>query len=254
MSETRKLLESIQNNLNEAVNYNLGKDVEYLDAYEKANNYDKATDACKINAFKANLDLGEDIYAGTVKLEDGTVEQHYFNVIDNGQVRDHSNIFATGTPKEYAGINLSKIFKEKGYTPNPDGSATGPNGEKLDVTVTTNGIIFIVDNNKIKYEDFIKESINEEDDLILDERGLPKLDHPYYMNYYEPEEYYYIRSARLYDLTDYSFATTADPDYNGLWRVHNPNGSLAGTVDGYKAAVELMKKIDSQFEARIDRT
>jgi hypothetical protein len=167
MSETRKLFENFQNNLNEAVNYNLGKDVEYLDAYEKAKNYNEATDACKINAFKANLDLGEDIYAGTVTLEDGTVEQHYFNVIDNGQVRDHSNIFATGTPKEYAGINLSKIFKEKGYTPNPDGSATGPNGEKLDVTVTTNGIIFTVDNKAIKYEDFINESeeLNEDEEI-----------------------------------------------------------------------------------------
>ena len=167
MSETRKLFESFQNNLEEAVSYNLPKETEYLDAYEKAKNYNEATDACKINAFKANLDLGEDIYAGTVKLEDGTVEQHYFNVIDNGQVRDHSNIFATGTPKEYAGINLSKIFKEKGYTPNPDGSATGPNGEKLDVTVTTNGIIFTVDNKAIKYEDFINESeeLNEDEEI-----------------------------------------------------------------------------------------
>lgn len=156
--------------IKEDVNYNLGKDVEYLDTYEKAENYNEATNACKINAFKANIDLGEDIYAGTVKLEDGTIEQHYFNVVDNGQVKDHSNIFATGTPKEYAGINLSKIFKEKGYTPNPDGSATGPNGEKLDITITTNGIIFTIDENQVKYEDFIKESINEDENTDIKEQ------------------------------------------------------------------------------------
>lgn len=156
--------------IKEAVNYNLGKDIEYLDAYEKAENYNEATNACKINAFKANIDLGEDIYVGTVKLEDGTVEQHYFNVVDNGLVRDHSNIFATGTPKEYTGINLSKIFEEKGYTPNPDGSATGPNGEKLNITITTNGIIFTIDGNQVKYEDFIKESINEDENIDIKEQ------------------------------------------------------------------------------------
>lgn len=155
MNNTIKLLESIQNNLKEGINYNLPDSAETFTKFKKAENYNKATDACKINAFKANIDLGEDIYAGTITLQDNITEPHYFNVV-NDTVQDHSNIFATGTPIEYKGINLSSILDDKGFTPTANGNAKGPNGEILDITVTTGGIIFSLDGKNMSYNDFIK--------------------------------------------------------------------------------------------------
>lgn len=169
-SNTRKLFESFQQSLNESVSYSLPSEAETFNKYEKAENYNEATNACKMNAFKANLDLGEDIYAGIVTLEDGTIEQHYFNV-ENGVVKDHSNIFKTGTPKEYKGINLSELLKSKGYTSNADGSASNSEGELLNVTITTGGIVFNIDGNKLSYDEFkaleenLSESIRVEDYL-----------------------------------------------------------------------------------------
>lgn len=119
-------------------------------------------------------------------------------------------------------------------------STTNDETKWLDINRDT--LRSIVDNNRIDLNEG-----KEPDNLELDENGLPKLESPYYMNWYDDIEIYYIRSAHPYDETNYSFARSKEADYTGEWGVYNPSGSLAGIVDGYEEAVELMKELDKNL-------
>ena len=142
-NDTMKLLESIQNNLNEDIN--LPNNAESFTEFEKGKNYNPRTDACKINAFKAYSENdAEKIYGGKVVLEDGSYQPHFWNVINN-KVIDHSNIFKVGTPKEYKGVCISDEMLSKGFTPiykNEEAFGENSKGDKLDVTIGMNGIIY----------------------------------------------------------------------------------------------------------------
>ena len=91
-----------------------------------------------------------------------------------------------------------------------------------------------------------------EGQMSIDEKGLPELEHPYYMKD-RGDGRLGISSSHPYDLTDYCFAISQDMDPNGSWQIID-DGKIVDAFIGWDKTVERMKEIDSTKERRIDRT
>lgn len=112
------------------------------------------------------------------------------------------------------------------------------------------------------YQDSIEKGLYTESLDDYDEYGLPKLERPYEISYYEDKDIAQIRGIRPYDLTDYSYAKARisdmmdGEDFN--WVVYDRdakgNPYKVGIVPDVYSAVDLMKELDSKKEANIDKT
>ena len=108
--------------------------------------------------------------------------------------------------------------------------------------------------------------LNEDEQLEIDEKGLPVLEKPYDIREREDSSYQ-ITSSHPYDMTDYSYAISKNNDINSDWDVYDPENprtivsdysarktTLEGTYKGWNEALEAMKRIDLNKKRRIDRT
>lgn len=115
---------------------------------------------------------------------------------------------------------------------------------------------YIEDDEDYDDEEYLDENkkLNEEEQLEIDEKGLPVLEKPYNIRYRENDDRYQITSSHPYDETDYSWAISITYDINDEWKVIDPESKNKQIVKGWNEALDLMKKIDSEKKPRIDRT
>lgn len=173
MSDTRKLIESFQQNLKESVD--LPEGYETFTDFEVGKNYDPSQSACKLNAMKAYIDdNSEDVYVGSVKVN-GEEILHFFNV-NNGKVIDHSGTANTegNEMSEYKGVNISGPLKAKGYTPYTqkiqDASFQNEKGDIIKVVGGGTKPRFFFNDEEISYEDL--KNINESEDCIKEDEEV----------------------------------------------------------------------------------
>ena len=127
---------------------------------------------------------------------------------------------------------------------------------------------YIEDDEDYDDEEYLDENkkLNEEEQLEIDEKGLPVLERPYSIRKRDDNRFQ-ITSSHPYDLTDYCYAISENDDINGNWKVYDPgrnhyipsiNGlsrnTLEGIFKGWNEALDKIKELDSKKEPRIDRT
>lgn len=153
-SKTMSLLESIQQNLTEAVE--LPTEAQSFTSSTKGKVYNNAEDACKLNAVKAYIDDNtEEIYAGSVKV-DGNEITHFFNVKDDNVI-DHSATAVSHDMTDYKGVPITSILKEKGFKINPSKlqfcQFQNDNGDIIECGNDENKLYFKHNGQEISYED-----------------------------------------------------------------------------------------------------
>ena len=153
-NKTMSLLESIQQNLTEAVE--LPIEAQSFTNSTKGKVYSSAEDAYKLNAVKAYIDDNtEDIYAGSVKV-DGNETAHFFNVKD-GKVIDHSGTAQKHEMTDYKGVPIASVLKEKGFEINPSKlqfcQFQNDSGDIIECGNLGNKLYFKHNGQDVKYED-----------------------------------------------------------------------------------------------------
>lgn len=127
---------------------------------------------------------------------------------------------------------------------------------------------YIEDDEDYDDEEYLDENknLNEDEQLEIDEKGLPVLERPYDIRE-RNDSRFQITSYHPYDMTEYSYAISKNNDINSDWEVYDPENprtivsdysarktTLEGTYKGWNEALEAMKRIDSNKTRRIDRT
>lgn len=110
------------------------------------------------------------------------------------------------------------------------------------------------------------EKLKEDEQLEINEKGLPVLEHPYSLRK-RNDDRFQITSSHPYDMTEYSYAISKNNDINSDWNVYDPENprtivsdysakktTLEGTYKGWNKTLDVMKRIDSNKKRRIDRT
>lgn len=157
MSNSFKLIESIQNNLKEGALDSI-PDYQTFDNVEAINS--NATEGgCKIAAMKAHIqDNAEEVYVGVVKTTDGTEITHWFNVKD-GKVLDHSYQANHDEIQlnNYKGIDYSQVLLNQGFKPDNqmlgDAAFIDEKGNVVTAYNMSNKILFKYNNKEISYNE-----------------------------------------------------------------------------------------------------
>lgn len=105
--------------------------------------------------------------------------------------------------------------------------------------------------------DLVNETINRllesnDEQLAIDEKGLPVLERPYKMRD-RNDGRLQITSSHPYDMTDYCWAISESMDPDGSWRIID-DGKTVDAAIGWNETLKIMKEIDSKKSSRIDRT
>lgn len=99
----------------------------------------------------------------------------------------------------------------------------------------------------------ITEDYEQDNQLSINEQGIPELPRPYKMSKYSNKDKFYITSSHPYDLTDYCWAVSKDDNINGSWQIIDDDQVVNAAI-GWNEALKIMQEIDSKKKARIDRS